>query len=451
MSRLYLTYNERSGKREYYSYDVLQTGPVYIVLNEEEVKAYLNMIVTSSLARAREVNDSLMEIETQNGDIVIVDNAKVFSRVYDEQDSLIAALAQTVKTYLERKRREEYKRENPNYKTKRVNRKKRNKWILRGLSISAATIMVANILVSEIKKDDLKEEKLEAAIEDVVETKTQDKIAYEIVENGAESLTEKAKNIISEQENKNAIHVEVGFDDVTDSGKLEQTMEDCSPYMDYWIDRYGLPRNITYALLSLESGIPECIEQKNGATGPTQLQVRAQHKEHYKIAVMKDGKYTGEYDEFWAADINRLDDPDLEGKPIKIIQNLEDNCQIGCAYFRRCIDRYHNIFLAIDAYNKGLYAMNKVYEKCGDQIEKTLDYYKEHMEDFSWSTIIPTYSKEVFDKETYGDPTYIWDVLKHLETDTRGETTIEYYFNGELITVDIKNTNVYNNEQRRGM
>ena len=120
------------------------------------------------------------------------------------------------------------------------------------------------------------------------------------------------------------------------------------------------------------------------------------------------------------------------------MQDLEDNFQIGCAIFRRCIDRYENIFMAVDAYNKGLYAMSNVCD------ESTLEHYKTDFTDFSWTKLIP----EAYG-EQYGDKDYIWHVLRYLDTNTRGEANIEYFYQGELIRVDLTNTNVYNNELAR--
>ena len=224
--------------------------------------------------------------------------------------------------------------------------------------------------------------------------------------------------------------------------QLEQTKELCSPYLDYWIERYGLPKDLTYALVSQEYGLLDCTINSSGACGPMQLQVASFHNdnaiEKIKVAVYNNGVPTGEYDEFYVADERKLDDPRLAGQNYLVMQNLEDNFRIGCAQLRRCIDKYKNIFLAIDAYNKGMYAFSS---SCDDA---SLAYYKEHPEDFSWTNIIPNHFGE-----NYGDKDYIWHVLRYLDTDTRGEANIEYNYEGELIKIDLTNTNVYNSELKR--
>ena len=235
------------------------------------------------------------------------------------------------------------------------------------------------------------------------------------------------------------VSVEFAFDDATANGKLEQTIANCSPYLNKWIERYGLPKDLTYALVCQEYGRLDCTINSGGACGPMQLQVEAFHNdnaiEYLQVPVYENGKLTGEYDEFYVADERKLDDPRLVGQNYLVMQNLENNFQIGCAQLRRCIDKYKNIFLAVDAYNKGLYAMSSA---CS---EEELAHYENDFNDFSWTNIIPSVYGE-----NYGDKNYLWNVLRFLDTGTRGEADIEYYYNGELISIDLTNTNVYNND-----
>ncbi len=451
MSRLYLTYNEKRNCREYYSYEVFGSRPVYTTLTDQEISGLLQAILSNGIRRVKEINGSLIEIESHTGNIAIVDTLKVFSKKSDKHDGLISSLCVATKESIEKENIWEYKKNNPE-KPAKVNRNRMSnkKLIASGLSLALGAVLVGSTILSEISKTRKmsNENDTPSVVAEIETPDFKDKLE-EAISSAQDTLKEELSKI-EIPEFDDSIRVSVGFDDVTDSGKLEQVIEDCSPYMEYWIDRYGLPANQSYAILSLESGVLECIEQKNGACGPTQLQLGAQHGEHYKLTVYKDGVPTGEYDEFWVADARKLDDPALQGKPLKIIQNLEDNFQIGCGYYQRCIDRYQNIFIATDAYNKGLYALTKTYEKCGDKIEKPLEYYKENFNDFSWTSIIPEHSKEVFGLDVYGDPEYIWDVLKHLDTDARGNAEIKYCCNGKVISVDITNANVYNNTSERG-
>lgn len=450
MSRLYLTYNEKTQSREYYSYEVFGSRPVYTPLSDREISGLLQAILSNGIRRVREINDSLIEIESNTGSIAVVDTLKVFSEKCDRHDGLMYSLCLMAKESIEKENIWEYKKSNPE-KPAKVNRNRMSKkrLIVSGVSLALGAVLVGSTILKEISNTrGMNNENNTPSITANVDTPDfKDKV---------EEAMSSAKNTLKEELQKieipefdDSIRVSVGFDDVTDSGKLEQVIEDCSPYMEYWIDRYGLPANQSYAMISHESGVPECNEQKNGATGPMQLRIKAQHGEHYKLRVYKDGVPTGEYDEFWAADINRLDDPKLQGKPLKIIQNVEDNFQIGCGNYQRCIDKYENIFIATDAYNKGLYALSTIYEKCGDRIEKSLDYYKTNFNDFSWTTIIPEFSEEVFGNK-FGDPKYIFNVLKHLDTDARGNAEIKYCCNGKVISVDITNANVYNNTSERG-
>ena len=73
--------------------------------------------------------------------------------------------------------------------------------------------------------------------------------------------------------------------------------------------------------------------------------------------------------------------------------------------------------------------------------EEELAHYENDFNDFSWTSIIPSVYGE-----NYGDKNYIWNVLRFLDTGTRGEADIKYYYNDELISIDLTNTNVYNND-----
>jgi len=58
----------------------------------------------------------------------------------------------------------------------------------------------------------------------------------------------------------------------------------------------------------------------------------------------------------------------------------------------------------------------------------------------------------------YGDPNYIWNVLRYLQADDKGVILIEYDYKGETIKVELTNQNMldknevdtYNNNLRRG-
>lgn len=448
MHKLYLTTNKNGSKREYYSYKTTKSNtPIYIILNEKEVELYLRSIAFYKIERVREINESLMEVTLESGAIAIIDSVEVFNK-HDRFDNLIRSLQHNVKNFIENERIREYKNSLPQGYIPKVNRrKKRGRLLISGISLAMSVLVLANLLNLEINKSGNKDQAMDyPKFENSIEFINEEEKVNEIYFPPTHSDT---MEIATEVED-DSIKVEFEFEDWTSRGKLQDTITNCSPYMDNWINRYGLPKDLTYALVSLEYGILDCEVNRGGACGPMQLQVGAQHGEHYKVPIYENGVFTGEYDEFWAADINKLDDPNLVGRPIKVIQNLEDNFQIGCAYFRRCIDKYKNIFLAVDAYNKGLYALPIVYKECGENIAKPLEYYMENFNDFSWTDIIPNNSKEALGVEIYGDPTYIWDVLKYLETDDRGSALITYLYGEETITVDLFNKNVYNNGITKG-
>ena len=432
MSKFYI--NDNNG-RKYYVYKYQNDEVKYFRLNSLDISKLLTSIVKDNISSIYD-KDQYMEITFESGFSLIIDNLNIFALHQDNNDSYFQELLQKLKEFTEQKAIKKYKSSLPPNHIPKVNRTKKKSMPTKRIIAGALSFALsASLIAGSINKKSAKTD--EQNSENISITQTLP--SNEFITYSPEPSSSLNKENIA---NNDSIKVSLAFKDETESGKLEQTKELCSPYLEHWIERYGLPRDLIYALVSQESGLLDCTVNSLGSCGPMQLQVSSFHNEnnieYMKVAVYKDGKPTGEYDEFYVADERHLDDPRLEGKNYLVMQNLEDNFQIGCAQVQRCIERYKNIFLAVDAYNKGLYA----FTNCCD--DSTLNYYQEHFEDFSWTNIIPEHFGE-----SYGDKDYIWHVLRYLDTSTRGEANIEYNYQGQLIVVDLTNTNVYNSELSR--
>lgn len=434
MSKIYIDYDN---ERKYYAY-VYKNDKVHLTpLTKEEIMNVLRVMATSNYTKIQNTKNA-SEISYPNNLSIVIDNVKVFTKT-GMHDLIFEKLLQEI-TSSELKN---YKSKLPPQYIPKVNRKKRmpNKLqVLAGSLSFVAMISLASSFLNKDKAQDLTKEQIVNELQTnqkANQSELENLITYENNTPINSDQTLESQEIIEDE--SDAIKVELAFDDMTANGKLEQTIELCSPYLDEWIERYGLPKDLTYALVSQEYGLLDCSINSGGACGPMQLQVSSFHNdnaiEYCQIPVYENGQFTGEYDEFYIADARRLDDPRLEGKNYLVMQNLEDNFQIGCAIFRRCIDKYKNIFMAVDAYNKGLYAMSSVCSK------DALEHYKNDFTDFSWTKLIP----EAYG-EQYGDKDYIWHVLRYLDTSARGVSNIEYFYQGEAIKVDLTNTNVYNND-----
>ena len=420
-------YIDDSDGRKYFAYKYRQDKVKYIGLDYNDVSLLLSSIAQDKIRNIHD-KDKYMEIVFESGFTLIIDNLKVFNPHKDNHDKYFQALLIKIKSFIEKETLKKYKETLPINYIPKVNRTRQKglptKRIIAGaLSLALTASMIASLINKEMAKAKNLTSEESINISYTLPKPENDKIEIEEVED-------------------NSIKVDLTFLDETANGKLEQTIELCAPYLDPWIERYGLPKDLTYALVSQESGLLDCTINTGGACGPMQLQVAAFHNdnaiEYVKVPVYENGKPTGEYDEFYVADARYLNDSRLEGKNYLVMQNLEDNFRIGCAQLRRCIDKYKNIFIAVDAYNKGLYALSSI---CS---EETINYYQNNFEDFSWVNLIPNHFGE-----NYGDKDYIWHVLRYLDTNTRGEANIEYCYKEELIEVDLTNTNVYNNELKR--
>lgn len=426
MSKIYIDYKDG---RKFYAYSHKDDKISFIPLSPREIDIVLKTILNGNLSKVLDKQHST-EIFYHNMSIII-DNVNVFAQSQDRYDAVFQKLLKEITSDMVMTK---YRKTLPSNYTPKVNRRKK---IGKKLQVIAGSLSFVTLL------------SLTSGL--WVRTKTSSKLmdnSNQIATTMSTLPEEVLKatdgliiydDLVFNQQTDSAVNVQLAFADETESGKLEQTIELCATYLDKWIERYGLPRDLTYALVSQESGLLDCTVNSGGACGPMQIQVEAFHNdndiEFCQVPVYENGEFTGEYDEFYIADATKLDDPRLEGKNYLVIQNLEDNFQIGCAMLRRCIDKYKNIFIAIDAYNKGLYALSSVCD------ENSLEHYQNDFSDFSWVNLIPNKYGE-----DYGDKDYIWHVLRYLDTDNRGEATIEYYYEGEKIVVELTNTNVYSNE-----
>lgn len=416
------------GKRAFYFYKQYERGNrQYIILTDNQIIRLLNQIINYDIVNLTEEQDSLNILLSNNVSIEIND-LKVFNTLGSKYDNYMYVLLVKAHKFLTARNIKTYKK-SQKYPTKRVNRTKSKRIpkliIAGGLAASITITSVIGALVREGQEKEF--EKASKPYSTVLPLEETPDLAL-----GANEL---------EEINDDTIKVEFAFEDRTASGKLEETIANCQEYADQWIDRYGLPQNLVYAILAQENGTLNFEINASGACGPGQLQVAEFHNdnaiEHMVVPVYQDNVFTGEYDDFYVADARRLDDPRLEGKNYLVMQDINDHFQIVCAYLRLCINRYRNIFIATDAYNKGLYCFSNVCD------ETTTTYYSNNLSDFSWAYIIPEAKGN-----GYGDAEYIWHVLSYLPA-VDNQIEIVYNYKDELIDIDLTNTNEYNIEIKR--
>ncbi len=408
--------------------------------------------------------------------VEIIFDASVFDNKYNVYNYYITSLKDIINQFLERKRLSEYKKQIPNKSKKRINRSysKDLGRLVAGalatvtiLSISIAlkhnrsnNLSIANAYIPEIDTPKIEESLTE---QQSLEIKA---LKREMVLDSATMPEIKNDDLIATSEpeikdDEDYIRCELAFDQKTD-GKMETTISNCAPYMEEYIERYGLPRDLTYALTCQESGSLTYIDDRIDAPNPMRIDPNENNGEFFRnIPVYKDGKLTGEYDNFYVvAKESDKNDPKYAGYKVLAIENLADNFQIGCANIRRCIDRYRNIFIGLDSNNKGLYAFTNVYDKALFDIPNSREYYENNLNDFTWTDFIARHYKIVKNNPdfVYGDPNYIWNVLRYLQADDKGVILIEYDYKGETIKVELTNQNMldknevdtYNNNLRRG-
>lgn len=81
MPKLYLTHNSKTNTNEYYTYSGDSNSPVYLTLTIKEIEAYLERIIESRIKGVRSLNANLIEVTTENDEIIVIDSIKVFQEI----------------------------------------------------------------------------------------------------------------------------------------------------------------------------------------------------------------------------------------------------------------------------------------------------------------------------------------------------------------------------------
>lgn len=139
MRKLYLTYNEKDKKSESYSYSG-DINPIYTTLSAVEKEAYMRTILDSEIKSVRSINDKLLEVVTNSGETIVIDNIKVFN---DSNYPSSIELQERIKEAIEKNNIAEYKKKLPENYNPRVNRKKNGKakYIIEDNSIATNLIL----------------------------------------------------------------------------------------------------------------------------------------------------------------------------------------------------------------------------------------------------------------------------------------------------------------------
>lgn len=449
-------------------YYVDEKRQVYLVndnyhelLDSKAAMAVLSGLLSSNILGA-ELNGQYISSLFNNNTVTFDSNA--FNSMGDEKDSYLEQIKSKIINVLREKMRtdanfKKYVARLPKGFTPTINRRKEIGTLILSGALAISAILYA--ILPNMKEANKTEELFtpEIPIEDSVLEKPSiipnvivEEPSLEISNDTPNMTTEDSKELIPSEsealpENDLNVNAVASYCVATkgDYEKLERVIEDCAPFIEPFIKRYNLPRELTYSLLCQEDGNLDAGVRANGGIGPMQIQKGEINGEYFNVPVYENGTLTGEYDEFYVVDYEEERKKyEEEGYKVLVSTNLEDNFQIGCAYFRRCINRYKNIFIALDAYNKGLYAFSNVFNDDYITPEQEKDYYQENLNDFSWVNFISDYYKVRKNNPdyVYGDPNYIWNVLRYMIYDELGTTLISYDCEGEALNVALTNNNL---------
>lgn len=449
-------------------YYVDEKRQVYLVndnyhelLDSKAAMAVLSGLLSSNILCA-ELNGQYISSLFNNNTVTFDSNA--FNSMGDEKDSYLEQIKSKIINILREKMRtdanfKKYVARLPKGFTPTINRRKEIGTLILSGALTTSAILYA--ILPNMKEANKTEELFtpEIPIEDrvlekpiIIPNVIVEEPSLEISNDTPNMTTEDSKELTPSEsdivpENDTTVYASASYCIATsgDYTDLDKAITDCAPFIEPYIERYNLPRELTYCLLCQEDGTLDPGIRANKGIGPMQIQKGEMNGEYFNVPVYENGILTGEYDEFYSVDYEEeRQQYEEKGYKVLVTTNLEDNFQIGCAYFHRCIDRYKNIFIALDAYNKGLYAFSNIFKFDYVIPEQERGYYEETLNDFSWVNFIADHYKikENDPGCVYGDPNYIWNVLRYMTYDELGNTSINYDCKGEPISVVLTNNNL---------
>jgi len=139
MRKLYLTYNNKENKTESYSYSG-DTNPIYTELADKELEAYLGTILKDKVRSTRSINDNILEVMTESGELIVLDSIRVFKENRDIKP-YYTELQTRIKTSLENNNIDFYKKRLPDGYIPKVNRKRRGKYLVEEGNMATSLIL----------------------------------------------------------------------------------------------------------------------------------------------------------------------------------------------------------------------------------------------------------------------------------------------------------------------
>lgn len=413
MHKYFITYEK---ERSFYAY---QNSSNVTALKTKEIEGILEYTAKSSVIDIREIGETALEIIFTGNVSITIDDIRVFEYNNNRFDSYIKNLQKRIIAYNERKSIESYTKKLPHGYKPRVNRHKKRKGrvIATGLSL-VVLINLGLALHKEINKN----EKVEI---------NGYEISYELPKAQMPSYMPEQVEINTPEVIQNE-NIELAFEDRTESGKLEDTILYCGNEIKYYSERYGLPYEVCCAQITQERDTKEGWMNNN----PCQITYDLFIDRKMHIPVYDENGFTGEYDDFTITK--------------EMLDTKEGNIMVAMAYNRICVDKFNSLFTGTYSYNQGEFALNLACEYYGLNI----DDYKGDKMALEARNLIDKYFQEKNELRgkpdaKHGDPLYLEHVFSYLPLE-QGKREISYYIKDELITVDLTNTNVYNNEFTRG-
>lgn len=286
----------------------------------------------------------------------------------------------------------------------------RKRLIYTGLLLSLGAMGIAGgINTYNKKKEEVKQEKsLENELEqDLLETIEQKSLEQQEVLIAKQLIEESIKKIKQKRTDQLTSYL-------TNIGENKENIKLCYVQENYKasIQKYatiiGIDEAIMECIIAQETSLDNNMEiNSGGAIGPAQIQ----YNHHINDEKTIYNVITGEKETFTVTD--------------EMLKSIDGNIKVCAAVLQDQLIRYNgNIFLAIQAYNFGQGAMNKILRKTEENTGYTKEDFIKEPYNLTWLEYVLEYSNEK-ESETgnkYGDPEYLQKIFG-------------FYYKDEIITL----------------
>ena len=324
-------------------------GADYVV-SDENLKHYINSIISFNIKGVKPLNNSDIEIAYDNFNLVIRSCEKILT------NEVVLPINNCINNFIEHKNVKEL----PHKKVTRSNKHT-------GVIVAASSIAFVCLLTILLKVVNMNYINVQGEDETKIETNTSvDNLIGEVETEPISPLfpNDKAPDFKNEEDTY-ILHIE--YDDRSDTEKANTTKENYGELINKYALMYGLDPKLVTAIATQERGVHSPTMDPGGATGLMQIQ----------NSVWLDEEISA-YN-FETESIERFT------VTSSLIKDVETNIKIGCMILQNNLKYMkYNIIAAIQSYNMGYGNMKKILTEYSNETGKEIEDILSDTNDVGW-------------------------------------------------------------------